>query len=401
MRAMSVPARRCFIHVGSPKTGTSYLQSALWASKPSLAEQGLTLPLRPVDHFHLTLRLRGLLNEAMDPPRSFDVLERFATALDRSDAERVLISHELLAPVEASQAGLLHDILTDFQVHVLITARDLARQVPAEWQQSVKHRAKHTYADFLSDVVERRAEHFWAVQDVADIAARWRGSVPAERVHVVTVPQRSAPPGTLLARFCSVLEVDPERLTTRTDVVNPSMGAQQAELLRRVNVALGDRLPHPRAGYARVAKNHLGDKVLATQPGIPLRLPTELNGWAREAAGEMVARIASEGYDVVGDLDELVPGDPGDAQPGEDGSHVSEDAVSQAAVEAIAALLDQRHQDLEEIRELRTAVRASQRPPVAPPQPTSAEGQGALHMLRFAAQGLAQRVFRRDEGTQR
>jgi hypothetical protein len=388
MRAMNVPARRCFIHVGSPKTGTSYLQSAFWASKASLAEQGLVLPLRPVDHFYLTLRLRGLLNEAMDPPRSFDVVERLAGALDRSSAERVLISHELLAPVQAEQAAVLHEILTGFEVHVLITARDLARQVPAEWQQSVKHRAKHTYADFLSDVVERRAPHFWAVQDVADIAARWRGTVPAERVHVVTVPQRSAPPGTLLARFCSVLEVDPARLTTSTDIVNPSMGAQQAELLRRVNVALGDRLPHPRAGYARVAKNHLGDKVLAMQAGVPLRLPQQLTGWARESAGEMVARIAREGYDVVGDLNELLPADSADSQPVDDGSHVSEDAVSAAAVEAIAALLDQRHRDLEEMRELRSAVRASERAAVTPVRSWSTEAQQALRRVRSAAAGL-------------
>lgn len=354
---MSAPTRRCYLHVGSPKTGTSYLQSVMWASRPALAEQGLSLPLRGVgDHFRLTLLLRGLLDEAMDPPMAFDVLDRLAAELPTLSGDRLLISHELLAPVRTKRTRLLLDVLGDYEVHVVITARDLARQVPAEWQQGVKHRATLSYEDFLSRVVDRKAEHFWAVQDVADVARRWGADLPPERVHVVTVPQRGAPAGTLLERFCSVLEVDPGPLVTDAARANPSMGAQQAELLRRVNIALGERLPHPRAGYARVAKDHLGDRVLAAQGGLPLSLPSRLDDWVREASQLMVDRISEQGYTVVGDLEELMPA----ARTGGGGSEpVTEAAVLDAAVEAIASLLNQRHRDLEEMRTLRRSARTS------------------------------------------
>jgi len=354
---MSAPTRRCYLHVGSPKTGTSYLQSVLWASRPALADQGLSLPLRGVgDHFRLTLLLRGLLDEAMDPPMAFDVLDRLAAELPTLSSDRLLISHELLAPVRTKRTRLLLDVLGNYEVHIVITARDLARQVPAEWQQGVKHRATLSYEDYLGRVVDGRAEHFWAVQDVADVARRWGADLPPERVHVVTVPQRGAPSGTLLERFCSVLQVDPGSLVTEAARANPSMGAQQAELLRRVNVALGDRLPHPRAGYARVAKDHLGDRVLAAQGGRPLTLPSRLDDWVREASQAMVDRIRASGYTVVGDLDELMPAARNDT---DDCATVTEAAVLEAAVQAIASLLDQRHRDLEQMRALRRSARTT------------------------------------------
>jgi hypothetical protein len=400
MPAMSAAARRCFLHVGSPKTGTSYLQSVLWGSRPALAEQGLELPLKPGDHFRLTLALRDLLDERMDPPAAFNVLERLGEAVERSTADRLLISHELLAPVTADRARMLHDLLPDFEVHIVITARDLARQVPAEWQQGVKHRSTRTYEDFLGALVRGKPPHFWAVQDYADVASRWRGDLPAQRVHIVTVPQGKAPPGMLLQRFCSVLDVDPARLDTLR--VNASMGAEQAELLRRVNVALGDRLPHPRAGYARVAKDHLGDRVLATQSGQPLRLPRRLEGWAHETSLGMAARARAAGYDVVGDLDEVVSPAPSGVEDhggSDDGWDVSEAAISTAAVDAIAALLDQRHRDLEELRSLRAAARRAGSERQAGPSPEPERGwttrAGAIRQVGSALRSSGIGALRR------
>ena len=37
-------ARRVILHVGLPKTGTTYLQSIAWANKDVLREQGVLLP---------------------------------------------------------------------------------------------------------------------------------------------------------------------------------------------------------------------------------------------------------------------------------------------------------------------------------------------------------------------
>ena len=37
-------SRRIFVHIGEPKTGTSFLQHALWSNRAQLAAQGIVLP---------------------------------------------------------------------------------------------------------------------------------------------------------------------------------------------------------------------------------------------------------------------------------------------------------------------------------------------------------------------
>ena len=346
--------RRCYLHVGTPKSGTSYLQSVFWSSRDQLADQGLYLPLTGVDHFFITLALRGLLDEKMDPPSAFDVLDRLAASLAAAQAPRTLISHELLAPVGPEQATRLHDLLEAFEVHLIIPARDLARQIPAEWQQHVKQRKELSYDEFLAAVTERApdAEHFWAVQDVPDVAARWGSRLPPERVHIVTVPRAGSPPAVLLERFCSVVGVRPEVLDTTSAHGNPSLGVAQAELLRRVNVALGERLPHPRAGYGRVVKRYLADQVLAPQGGQPPRLPSRLADWCRDVSTQMVERLTAAGYDVVGNLDDLIPADQGPIPD----AVVTDAEIAAAATQALAALLDQRHRDLDRLAALEREV---------------------------------------------
>ena len=282
---MTASSRRVFLHVGCPKTGTTYLQSTFWRSRDALSAQGLHLPLRgQPDHFFLSLAVRESLDPASEGPEAFDVLDRLAADVRDSSAPTTLITHETLCQASKEQAGRLHELFADFEVHLVITARDLARQIPAEWQQMIKSRRTITYEDFLVSVIEggSRTAYFWRAQDPADIADRWRQDLPPDRIHVVTVPPSGSDPDVLLDRFASVLGVDAATLTPERERVNVTLGVAQTELLRRVNVALGERLPVVRAGYSRVAKVHLADQVLAAQEGERLQMPARLSPWCRE-----------------------------------------------------------------------------------------------------------------------
>ena len=58
-----------FLHVGSPKTGTTFLQDVLWSQREAAGEQGLLLPgERFHDHFLATLDVRGLAEDPIYPP---------------------------------------------------------------------------------------------------------------------------------------------------------------------------------------------------------------------------------------------------------------------------------------------------------------------------------------------
>jgi hypothetical protein len=349
-----------YVHVGCPKSGTTFLQTVLWASRRQLADQGLQIPLeRVADHFHVALALRGMHDESIDAPRDRAALERLAAELPSLTATKALISHDVFAPATPDQVALLHGILREFEVHVLITARDLARQIPSHWQQRIKERAHNPYDDFATAVLERSpaSGEFWANQDVADIATRWLGSLPADRLHLVTVPPPGSPPGTLLERFSRAISIDPSALETQVARGNPSLGLVQIELLRRVNVALGDRLPHPRAGYGRVGKRHLAERMLAPQGGQPPVLPANLVDRCLEVSNRMVEELRKRDYDVVGELDDLLPrGLHNEVEQ----TSPTEGELLEAAVQALADMLDQRHRDLVRIDALREKTAARQ-----------------------------------------
>lgn len=355
---MHSPVRRCYLHVGLPKTGTSYVQSIIWSSREALEAQGVQLPMhKRADHFQVALALRGLLDETMDSAHAFAALDRLADAVPQLTAPAVLISHEFLAAATKEQADRLVGMFPGFEVHVVITARDLARQVPSAWQQRIKERELHRFEEFVDAVAARAplADDFWANQDLADVADRWGGAVPPERVHIVTVPRAGGELAQLHERFFSVLGVDPDRLPATAPARNSALGLVQAETLRRVSLALGDRLPHPRAGFGRVGKDYLAKKVLSPQGGAPPRLPDRLVEWSRQVCQEWVQALQSRGYDVVGDPADLVPDPPGDARAEQT---VSDAEVADAAVRALATVLDHRFDEMQRRQSRRASMRA-------------------------------------------
>ena len=301
------PPRRAFVHIGLPKTGTSYLQSILWNSRPVLAEQDLELlPSTKAATFNLMLAVRGLLREDLDSPAAFTALSQFQEEAASTTRSRIVVSQELLAGATRKQIAGFLGALDGYEVHVVLTLRDLARHVPSAWQQHVKARGTTTFVDFVDDVVDEES-HRHPAFDPLRVLDRWSSAVPPERTHVVTLPRPGSSPTILLERFCAVLDLDPASLNTDTDVTNTSLGLVQAELLRRVNIALGDRLPHARAGYREQGKRFLVRGVLRAQGGEPPRLPKRLAPWCLERSEAIRARLATDGYQIVGELDDLLP----------------------------------------------------------------------------------------------
>jgi len=366
MRCVSTERREMYVHVGVPKTGTTFLQTVLWKAKRDLREeQGLTLPgRRSEDHVHAAQDLRGLHDAKQYSARSHGGLERFEAALKNIRTPRALFTQELLAPSTYEQVDRFLGLFEDFDVHVIITARDLARQIPSGWQQRVKRRVGTSYADYLATVLDDpdMAYAFWRSQDIAEVARRWGKPLSPDRVHIVTLPPSGAPPGLLLERFCSVIGVDPERLDTDVARDNSSLSAPQAELMRRVNLALGDRLVHRQEGYNRLAKRYFAKGVLAQQIGPAVKLPARYAKRTRLLSAQMIAEIRDQGYDVVGDLADLEPTifgeSAGDAEQFD--AVVTDATVADAGVEALATVLAQRYEDLRRIDELRARLRAAE-----------------------------------------
>ncbi len=210
--------RRVFIHVGLQKTGTSFLQHAFFASTDALAAQGLDMvPATRLSAFRLMLRVRDRYDPAIDPPGVVDSLSRFQDQLRAAAGSRGLLTEESLAPAMKRQIALLVDACAPREVHLVVTVRDLARQIPSAWQEWVKRSMNLRFEEYVESLYEREvpaSRKFWAHQDLPTTLGRWAVYVPPERIHVVTVPQRGHDREVLLQRFCQVMEVDAGSLVT-------------------------------------------------------------------------------------------------------------------------------------------------------------------------------------------
>src|SRR4249919_2373192 len=118
-------AKRVFFHVGTPKTGTTYLQSLLWSNKQVLKHQGVLLPLERVrDHYLLSNITRGTDDDLADMyPRGLSSWDRMLDEVADWPTD-VLISHELFAMALPERAEWAIDQLRSVgdEVHPIITA---------------------------------------------------------------------------------------------------------------------------------------------------------------------------------------------------------------------------------------------------------------------------------------
>ena len=179
--------------------------------------------------------------------------------------------------------------------------------------------------------------------------SRAGGGRPApERVHVVLVPPRTTDRKLLAERFGSVVGVNFDSLVAEDLRPNYSLDPAQVELVRRVNKVQG--LVGSRVEHARTVKQFFSAHVLAPRRGPSAKTPLSMADWCRELAQEQVGFIEERGFDVVGQLDELVPRDE-DFGPE---LHDVEDAeVAAAAVPAIADLLGRHNEQEAELARLR------------------------------------------------
>lgn len=308
-----------FLHIGEPKTGTTFLQQVMWRNRAELAAQGVVLPgHHPQDHYRASQDLRGIQKLASDPVGSWTG-EWQILASQAGQAPRVaVISHELFAAADADQAATAVRSLGPAEVHIVITVRDMASLLPAEWQETVKHRNARLWPDWLGDVIDhesvaadRRQWWFWRVHDTLAILKLWAAHVPPERIHVITMPPRGASQTLLWERFAGLLGVDPASADVTRARANTSLGLPEIEFLRRLNSALPTEVPD--WYYMWSVKEGLAHKTLAARPvGERLTLPAERAAWAKEQAEHLVAGLRASAYDIVGDLGELLPSDSGE-----------------------------------------------------------------------------------------
>jgi hypothetical protein len=297
--------RRLVLHLGLPKSGTTYLQRMLMLNRDALAAIGMRYPGPGKDHFTAAQEVLAAAPPAADGP--------WAQLRDevRSAPDAVLVSHELLCFAPEDRIERVLALADGRPITVVLTARDIARQLPAVWQEQVKNGDRASYEAFLAavhrqyDTGRRPPRGFWVHQDLPAILRRWGQRLPpGGTITVVTSPPSGAAPDLLWRRFAEAAGVDPAVASTAAPPRNVSLGLVETEFVRRLTVAIGDL---PSDTIRPAVKGYLAEQVFAGRAdAVRLRVPDEHWPWVQDAARDLVAAVRALAPTVVGDLDELL-----------------------------------------------------------------------------------------------
>jgi hypothetical protein len=303
--------RRVYLHIGAPKTGTTYVQDRLSRNAKTLAQHGVHFPSRSplvspgMFQFRAALDLLGQ-DWGGDPGHADGNWDALVRRVRRTRGS-VIVSHEILAPAPAEAvARAKAELGAGDDLHVVYGVRDLARQLPAAWQESIKQGRKWTYRGFLRKVRTGKP-WFYRAFDVPAVLSTWSAGLPPENVHVVTVPQSgTAGPDELWHRFCRAVSIDPAWAPEESRRTNPSLGVAEAALIRRLNKRLG-RTVRRDATYDDLVRGLLAEQELAGRESAKLLLPPGMHDWVEAESARWVEWLEQSGVDVIGDLEDLRP----------------------------------------------------------------------------------------------
>ncbi len=311
-------AERVFLHIGAPKAGTTFLQSILWKNRERLAAEGLLVPGKRRFDFNLAARsVTTKIPETGSGKRRPPAIAAWEAIVDETLQWQgdVVISNEWFAPASHEQAERAISHWGRDQVHIVFTARAFVYQVPAAWQEKLKLGEAQSLADFTASLDSEDRRWSWITLDPADVLGRWAPGLPAEHVHIVTVPPRGSERELLWKRFAHLLGIDASACDISAAHVNESMSAESARLLQLVGPLLRQEIDADNAHWKeqyRWIRQYVAHELLVPRGGSRIALPAATVAALRERSRRCVDALAEAGYDVVGDLGELLIDEQGD-----------------------------------------------------------------------------------------
>ena len=176
--------RKAYLHIGLPRTGGGFLDSALTEHAEALEEMGVRHPaISAEEMFRAAIEIRRD-HQAWGYQRR-EVEGAWAGICRRAwkGKRDVVFSQELLAACTPPQIDLLLDGLHGFEIHVIVTAREPGSQL-------------------LPD---------WVGPDLGEVLHAWSPAIRPDRLHVVVVPE-TEPEQAIWTAFGEIVGFDAARL---------------------------------------------------------------------------------------------------------------------------------------------------------------------------------------------
>ena len=280
------------LHIGPPKTGTTSLQSALFAARPALLAQGVRHAGRARNSASAAQAITGRSSMFIGgevPPISR--WERLLHEVQHAPEPRVIISSEFFADAQPDAIRRIVDALDPDRIHVAVTVRPLASILTSQWAQYVADGMGAPFNSWLEAMLtpgnQRFSPSFWVRHRHDELVDRWAAVVGPERVTVVVVDSER---GAVLRGFERLLGLTVGTLVADPDLANRSLTLPETEAVRAFNVQF-KRAGLPRPLLSRVM--HFGaTRAMKRQAPDPAWPVIELPAWALPETARLAREIA-------------------------------------------------------------------------------------------------------------
>ncbi len=295
---------RAILHIGTPKTGTTFLQRTFAANRKPLSREAIVYPALGKWSSHTPLALA--FNTAnSDRHQVWGVTDRDATqrelatvfskakksASNAASTDTWVLSTESAARLDDSQARNLYDFLTRFfdDVTVLVYLRRREFMLASRYSQRLK--------DGGRNLTWKRAIRQLETHEPNRLINRW--SAIAGSQAVVARPYFEyfkSDSGALLADFCAQVGISPEALTAPPEnesaaVRNASLSAEGVEFLRSINPIFPAKT---RTGKPNSAlRLDVVDRIQQLTPGDSLVVPPRILRLAHQKFSESDRELVS------------------------------------------------------------------------------------------------------------
>jgi hypothetical protein len=342
-----IPPGHILVHIGPYKTGSTALQSALFARREELATHGVAYPgrwRRPLRPGHALMRWapRG---QKVPPVSVWDDFAADVRALADDRGQRVCLSTEDFGRLRRHERS--EKIVTDLggpeRVHVVAVARAYHRLLPSHWQERVKSYETLSYDAWLHEVLEGSDQHrahrsFWTSHDVERLTSMWLDLIGPDHFTLVVTDDSDR---SLLAGAVEVMLGLPEGLLAGDQVANASLSRNAVEVLRRINLEFEGN-SWSDGDYRRLVQHGMVRALQAAGRQGEDEGTVPLPPWAQpllaERSDRRIDAIHSLGVRVVGDVECLRPPEAL-ATSTEEPTTISVDAAATAVAGVIAAAL--------------------------------------------------------------
>jgi hypothetical protein len=307
-------ARRLLVHAGFHKTGTTALQSSLFAVRNQLKQEGFFYPSIGGKAHHKAIyslmeKGWGWEDRGGNPP-NLKVWPRFARSI-RNFKKSSIISSEFLCELSETQIKKFKAALEIEETTIYFTLRPLLKIVPSAYQQHLKIGIRSDYEKWLHSILDVPGQSsitpsFWVRHQHAKVLKKWINVYGKERVKLIIVDESN--PNFMYETFNREWGLSKNLLKAQEgEDSNRSLTLDEIALLRRVNRKFPKRRSwHDYETFIRQgAFKYLTNKVKPSSDAARLLTPQWAVEKIQEISKESVAEIKKFGIEIIGDIDKF------------------------------------------------------------------------------------------------